>query len=245
MLKTLKKIFQSTLALSIIMLMINQTQALTSTIKITRSPYLAFNTIPTPFNISNNQSSTVTVPTTDTQLTSNQSSQPLPETNYLTVQDTRGCGGFNLQVSANAFTPAPTAPNTSLNNDFRIITSTNDNITGTNVETDASNPGIKYYGEDDTTFTGTKGIVAPLNITTTNFADPTLFTSAPFNTGSNILTPNTQIDLMQGGLTAPNGRNGLMHLSLSYYITIPKFTIPNTYYSTITYTLTDNTSGSC
>ena len=239
MLKLIKTIAKSTLTLSIIMLTLSQASALTSTIKITRSPYLAFTQIPSPLNL------TTSTPTTDKQLTSDQSSQQLPEDRYITIQDTRGCGGFNLQISADAFTPTPTAPNTSLNTDFRIITSTNDNITGTNVETDSSNPGIKYYGEDNTTFSGTKGIVAPLNVTTTNFADPTLFTSAPFNTGSNILTAGTQIDLMQGGLTAPSGRNGLIHLSTSYYITIPKFTIPNNYYTTITYTLTDNTSGSC
>lgn len=241
MLKKLKNIFKTTLALSIIMLTLNQTQALTSTIQVTHSPHLSFADIPDSINLTNN----ITPPITDTELTTDESSQPLPETNYITVQDTRNCGGFNLQISADAFSPAPTAPNTSLNNDFRIITSTNDDITGANVETDASNPGIKYYGENGATFQGSKGIVAPLNVTTTNFADPTLFTSAPFNTGSNILTQGTQIDLMQGGLTAPAGRNGLMHQSISYYIKIPKFTVPTQHYTTITYTLTDNTSGSC
>lgn len=237
----IKLTLKTTLIISTILLTTSITNALTATVKITKTPHLAFYQIPESYRIT----STQTPPTTDTELTSDQSNQDLPESRYLTIQDTRNCGGFTLQVSASEFQPSPTSPNPSLNNGFRIITSTNDAISGANVETDSSYPGVKYYGENGTNFIGTKQITAPLNVTTTNFADPTLFTQAPFNNGSNILTANTPIDIMQGGLTAPAGRKGLMHLSLSYYLKIPKFTAPNNYYTTLTYTLIDNTSGSC
>lgn len=209
--------------------------AITSTIQITSSPFLSFITVPDSFRI------TVDAPTSPQAVTytSDLSTGALQPERYIEVQDTRACGGFNLQMEASAFLPAPTPPNTSLNENFRVITSVYDPAEG------IEENGIKYFGFDPNPYAGATGVIAPLNTTSTDFADASIFTSAPFNTGMNILTANTPVDVMQGSLTAPNGRDGIVHTSMSFHLIIPKFTAPNDYYSTLTYTLTDATTGTC
>lgn len=206
--------------------------AITSTIQVTSSPFLSFVDTVDSFRITTN----APVFSADMEYTGDLSAQDLPPERYITIQDTRGSGGFNLQIQASEFQPAQTSPNPSLNNNFRIITSTNDAFAGTEEN------GIKYAGDGIDPYTGQTGIIAPLNTISTNFADPTLFTSSPFDGGINILTTDTPIDIMQGTLSAANGRNGLIHLSVSFYLLIPKFQAPGEYYSTLTYTLTDATT---
>jgi hypothetical protein len=213
------------------------TNAISTTIQITRAPFLSFINIPDSITLIENQP----VPVQDTVFISDSNVAPpavLPTSRYLTVQDTRNSGGLKLQIEAAAFYPPPVPPNTSLNNNFRIITSTADAVSGVNVTELA---GIKYYGEDSNNFVGPANIVAPLNTAVTNFTDPSIYTQAPFNDGRNILLAETPVDLMQGCLPSSQGRSGLMHLSTSFYLMIPKFTAPNDYYTTLTYTLMDDT----
>jgi hypothetical protein len=223
-------------------IIIAPTLAIDSTIQITRSPFLSFVQIPSSFSIA----PAMSVPVSDTAVLSD-SGASLPSSRYLTIQDTRNSGGLSLQVEASSFLPAPVSPNPLLNNNFRMITSTADAITGTNVQTIN---GIKYYGENRDAFAGPTNIVTPLNSSASDFSNPAIFTDSTFFTNpayftgyGNILEPGIPLDLMQGCLNS-GGRNGFMHLSTSFHLIIPKFIAPNDYYTTLTYTLMDNT-GTC
>jgi len=211
--------------------------AITSTIQVTHTPYLSFVQVPESFQIP--ESGPFPVQILDNTIPTNYSDVLLPEKRYLTVQDTRGCGGFNLQVTASAFQPAPTPPNPSLNDGLRILTSTYDAQTGTEEN------GVKYYAAEEETYTGEKGIIAPLNTASTDFNNTAIFSAPPFDNGSNIMLTDTPVDIMQGELAAPLGRDGIMHLATTFALKIPKFYAPDDYYTTLTFTLTDATTGTC
>lgn len=198
--------------------------AATSTITITSTPFLSFIDIPDSVQVHS-----ITVPTVDTEITSD-SDGFLSSPRFLRIQDTRGCGGLNLQAQADDFTPATTPE---MKNELRLVTSTTDFVDAVVVG------GVKYFAG----FTGDQGITTPLNVAGPNFSDPTLFTGAPFDTVDNTL--DSPLDLMQGNLTAPTGRSGAMQIDLSYYLLIPKYTPPNNYYTTLTFTLSDDTTGVC
>lgn len=195
-----------------------------STIEISRTPYLFFADVPNSFSFN-----PVTTAVTDTELTSD-SDGVLGDERLLTVEDTRGCGGLLLQLEASTFTPAAGA---SLNNNFRVVTSSQSGDVGTEVN------GIKYLSG----FEGDQSGIAPLNVATVNFSDAELFTAAPFDDGRNIL--NQPVDLIQGDLDSNSGRIGQMQLGLSFYVNITKYFNPGTYTSTLTFTLTDSTQGNC
>lgn len=198
--------------------------AATSTITVTSTPLLSFANVPDPLSMGS-----ISVPLADTELTSD-SDGILPSSRYLVIEDTRGCGGLNLQLQADNFTPSTTPE---LKNELRVITSTADFIDGVVVN------GVKYYSG----FAGDQTITAPLNAPGINFSDPTLFTDPPFDTVDNTL--DTPLDLLQGNLNAPTGRTGYMQINTVFYLLVPKLTVPNDYYTTLTFTLSDDTTGSC
>lgn len=200
----------------------NTAHGATSGVIVEYIPYLSFQNIPDSFILGS-----TSVPIADTSFMSD-SGDTLPVSRHLTVVDNRDCGGFNLLLSASNFSVSPT-----LNNSFRVVTSTQDAISESVVS------GVKYY----TGFSGAQTVAAPLNVTTSEFNDIALFTDAPFDTTDNIL--NEPIDVLQAPLTAPNGRVGTMHVSMSFALTVPKLTIPGNNYTTLTFTLSDDTSGTC
>ncbi|MBU0668455.1 hypothetical protein KJ835_05040, partial [Patescibacteria group bacterium] len=200
------------------------TLAATSTIVVTSTPFLSFTDIPDSISIG-----TLTVPIADTALVSDTDGN-LPVERHLTISDTRGCGGLTLQIQAAAFTPASTQI---IPADIRVVTSTNDQLN----ETVIGN--VEYISG----FAGDQTITAPRSVASTTFSDSTLFTNAPFDTVDNTLTG--AINLLDGDLTAPAGRTGQMHVSTSFYLLVPKLTLPDRYYTTLTYTLSDNTIGVC
>ena len=194
--------------------------AATSTIIVTSSPYLAFVSIPDSMSIGS-----FSVPTSDMELTSD-SNGTLPPSRWLTIQDNRGCGGLNLQLQANNFTPVSTDVTT---DNLRVVTSASTFYDGPVVNN------IKY----NSAFVGDQTATAPLNAGTINFSDPVTFTSL----GNNSL--DVARDLIDGPLTSPTGREGQMHIGVSFYLFVPKYTSAGDYYSTLTYTLSDDTSGVC
>lgn len=193
--------------------------AATSTITITSTPFLSFSDIPDALSVGS-----LGVPTVDTEVTSDADGN-LPVTRHLTIQDTRGCGGLNLQLQASAYTPAAQLSR----NNLRVITSTNDQLS------EAVVGNVEYIAG----FAGDQTITPPLNTASTTFSDPNIYTAVANN------SLDVARDLLQGNLTSPTGRTGEIHVSLSFYQLVPKLTIPNDYYTTLTFTLSDDTTGVC
>lgn len=189
--------------------------AATSTVTVTSTPFLSFSDVPDPVSLG-----TLTVPIADTELTTD-SDGNLPAGRHLTIQDTRGDGGLNLQIQADAFTPAAQLSR----NDLLVVTSTNDQLSETVVNN------VEYISG----FTGDQTITAPLNTSSTTFSDPATYTAVSNN------SLDVARDLLQGQLSSGTGRTGEMHVSVSFYLMVPKLTIPNEYYTTLTFTLSDDT----
>lgn len=196
-----------------------QAFAATSTVTVTSTPFLSFTDVPDPLSIGS-----LVTPTADTELTSDADGN-LPAARHLTIQDTRGCGGLNLQLQADAYTPAGQLSR----NNLLVVSSTNDQLS----EPVVGN--VEYI----TGFSGDQTITAPLNTASTTFSDPNTYTAISNN------SLDVARDLLQGNLNAPTGRTGEMHISLSFYQLVPKLTIPNDYYTTLTFTLSDDTTGVC
>lgn len=193
--------------------------AATSTITVTSTPFLSFTDIPDPLSIGS-----LATPIADTELTSDADGN-LPKARHLTIQDTRGCGGINLQLQADAYTPAGQLSR----NNLLVVSSTNDQLSESVVNN------VEYIAG----FSGDQTVTAPLNTASTTFSDPSIYTAVSNN------SLEIARDLLQGNLTAPTGRAGEMHISLSFYQLVPKLTIPNDYYTTLTFTLSDDTTGVC
>lgn len=200
-----------------------------SGIIIQSTPYLSFSNVPDSFLID-----TVTTPTTDTAVLSDPAittGNDLPAERAVVISDTRDCGGLTLQLSATALTAGA---NTIAKENLRIVTSDSINLPGTAVN------GVLYISGD----TIPQDITAPLNVGSADFSQASTFTS--FNPDPDINKLNQTIDLMTGPLEGPtNGRNGEMGLGLSFYVNVPKYQKAGEYSAKITYTLTDNTTGSC
>lgn len=194
--------------------------AATSTISVTSTPFLSFTDVPDPFSMGS-----LTVPTADMELTSDGDGN-LPATRHLTIQDTRGCGGLKLQLQAGAFAPASTQVTAA---NLKVVTSTSDQLS----EPVVGN--VEYI----TGFTGDQTITAPLNTASTTFSDPNVYTAVANN------SLDVARDLLQGNLSAPAGRTGEMHVSISFYLLVPKLTLPSDYATTLTFTLSDDTTGVC
>ena len=194
--------------------------AATSTIIVTSAPYISFVDIPNSISLGS-----FAVPIADTDLLSDSDGQ-LPTSRHLTVLDNRGCGGINLQAQAAAFTPVSTQV---VPDNLLAVTSTNTAEAGSEVNN------IKYL----TGFSGDQTATAPLNTASSTFSDPATFTAVSNN------SLEVARDIMNGSLTAPTGRNGQMHVGMSFYLSIPKYTTPNTYYTTLSYSLSVDTSVVC
>lgn len=205
------------------------TYGATSTITISSTSYLSFSEIPKTFILN---STPLTVPTSDQIMTSD-TGDKLEPAKALTVMDNRNCGGFNLTMQASNFEPSAS----NLNDNFRVITSPKTTKYTNNVLTEN---GVNYLDG----FTGIKNMEAPLNVETADFSAAGNFTSF-----GNTNTLNKTITLLSGPLTAPDGRNGEMNINLSFYISISKYQPPpsvgDQYYSTLTFTLSDATTGTC
>ncbi len=131
------------------------------------------------------------------------------------------------------------APATDFINNMRIVT------TGVSELYSGETPvgGVVYLPADgETAFIGGQSVSAPLNSATTNFSDQATFTAV----SGNVL--NTTVDVLDGCLTS-GGRKGKMNVHTAYSLVVPKYTVPpatgDQYYSTLTYTLSDNTPVSC
>lgn len=205
-------------------------------IDVTRTPFLSFLALPESFSFGS-----VTSSITDTHLFSD-SDGGLPMAQVLMVRDTRGSGGFSLQAVASGPFVASGAPsNTIPATNLRMVTSTS---LGVALDASAFN-GVGYLSgfigtPDNTTV---QNIVAPLNATSNAFG-----TVTPFDEVENLPADNnldTPVVLMDGCLTAAEGRVGTMFFGTSETLLVPKYQQPGSYTTTITYTLTDNTPASC
>lgn len=160
-----------------------------------------------------------------------QSGSTMDSTSYLIVKDKRNCGGFNLQISSTTTDPLT----------IRVISSTllSPALSGTT----AGN--IVYLtGFDGTPDAGSvQNAVAPLNSTCSDFDSTSTYLIGGCVSNSNVLP--TTLDLIQGNLTAPAGRDGEMGFGVAFYTWIPKLTAPGEYIDTLTYTLSDDTTGTC
>ncbi|MBD3327749.1 hypothetical protein GF340_00420 [Candidatus Peregrinibacteria bacterium] len=196
-----------------------------TTITITRNEFFSF--VQTPANIKINHPAGGAVDIYDQTYFSNDNGE-YPLDRQLIVRDTRNCGGFNVTLTANPFNDV-----TTLNNGLRVVTHSQSSLAGNEMN------GVKYIDG----YTGDQNIIAPLNHSSGSFAIASTFTDPPFDTVDNVL--DGPVDIMQAGLTAPDGHNGEMALGLAYAFTIPKYTPPNTYFTLLTFTLTDDTTGTC
>lgn len=204
-----------------------------SSIAITRTPYLSFADLPDPFSFTSYTASAATGaifsdPTVDLSVPG----AGLPSSRKLIVSDTRNSGGFNLQVSATNFTGGTVTINKS---NLRVLSSPH-----------LSSPPAGAIANDVlylSGFIGQQTLTTPVKAAT----DANLGTDSVFTTGTsaghNALSGT--VDILDGCLSSIQGRNGQMAIGMSFYLAIPKFTPPGTYDSTVTYTITDSTSGTC
>lgn len=194
-------------------------------ITITRNEFFSF--VQTPANIKINHPAGGTVNIVDQTYFSNDNGE-FPLDRQLIIRDTRNCGGFNVTLNAAPFNDEPT-----LNNGLRVVTHPASSLPGTIVD------GVKYLDG----YSGDQSIITPVFLSNAGFAVENFYTDPPFDTVDNVL--DGPVDIMQAGLTAPDGHNGEMALGLAYAFTIPKYTPPNTYFTLLTFTLTDDTTGTC
>ena len=200
-----------------------------SSITVTREAFLTFNSSFENFTF---DFSNIAADVSGADLFSD-SGTTLSDLRLLKIKDNRGCGGFNLQMEATTFTPS--GPNTVTTDNFHVITST----AMENPPSGSANNNIYYLSG----FNGAQNATAPVNSSCPKFDQTTTFTDPSCITSNNTL--NGLVDIIQGGLEAPAGRSGEMALGLAFHLQIPPYTLPDTYYSTITYTLTDATTGTC
>lgn len=205
-------------------------------IDVTRTPYLSFNSIPESYSFG-------AVPTSiaDTNIFSD-SNGPLPANQVLIVRDTRGSGGFTLQATTSGPFTAEGAPtNTIPATNLRMVTSTSLVL----IFDAFQNNGVIYLsgyaGTPDNTSTQT--VIAPLNATSNQFGTVAPFDEVETSPMNNHM--DTALTLMDGCLTASEGRVGYMAFGTSEVLLVPKYQQPGSYSTTITYTLSDNTPGSC
>lgn len=212
-----------------------------STIQITRTPFLSFERIPDSFGFPSASASSLVQ-----QVYSNSYQTTLSPERALIVSDTRNSGGFNLQLSSSGnLLPVggggtPNIPASGL----RVISSTEINPIPADPPP-TINDGIIYL----TGFSGDQNIVAPVDVAfnetegCNSFGDLATFINDNCRTvtpASNNMLDNP-VDLMQGCLASSAGRSGLIQIGLAYNLAIPRYTPPNTYYTTLTFTLSDAT----
>jgi len=204
-----------------------------STVNVDRVGSLSFFAIPSNFDFG-----TITTPGARTPEFSDPTvvSSNLPIGKRLTVEDTRGAGGFTVTLSANdnfldGGTNTILISNTAPNDNLRIVTSPFlPGISGTTTN------GVIY----ETGFSGPSTVNALVNTLTNDFSQESTFT----NVSNNILDTSTPVVVLDGTLTlaSGDGRVGLMTTGTSSMLYIPAFQGAGQYTTTLTWTLSDSTT---
>lgn len=192
-----------------------------SYITITTVPFLSFSYVPGSAHYGSYTSAN------SVHTFQSQSGSTTDDTSVLLVRDSRGCGGFELQISSsNSSFP-----------ETRVVTTT------------AIDPAVGITGSINnnliyvTGFSGDTTATAPHNTTCTDFADTDTYDSGTCTNTTNDLSATRT--LMSGALTAPTGRDGEIAVGAAFQTQVPRYTPSGTYTTTLTYTLLDSTSGSC
>ncbi len=197
-----------------------------SSIQVTRSPYLYFTSIPSTIQWETMETSYV-----DSYVFSDPGASNLSSTTrLLKIHDARNCGGFTLQASMNEGLTASGNPVPIPKSNIWIVSSTR--FSPSFIAVVRNN--IVYFD-----VTGQEGVIAPVATPSTDFGNQATFTEINGNTLDNV------VDIMQGALTSPQGRRGDMAVGLSFMAKIPPYTKSGAYEGVITYTLSDATTGSC
>jgi hypothetical protein len=221
-------------------------QELQSTEDVNNNGSLSFYAIPTSFDFG-----TTGIPATRQTVFSNPSvtTGALPTSKRLTVEDTRNSGGFTVSLGANAnfsdgHGDSIPVGNISPNDNLRIVTSTlidPTDITGTTGDCPSTTiPCVIYESGYDGTpdAATTENINAPVNTTGTNFDAAGTFTAL----SGNILDTSQPVEVLNGSLSADQGRVGHITVGISSMLYIPAFQASGQYTTTLTWTLTDSES---
>jgi len=202
-----------------------------STVSVNRSGNLSFSAIPNSFDFG-----TIAVPNVKTPSFSDPTVNGgnLPISKRLTVEDTRGEGGFTVTLSANnnfsdGGSNTIVISNTAPNDNLRVVTSpTLTGVSGTTTN------GIIY----ETNFTGPQTVNALINTNNNYFGTSNTFTDVT----NNALDTSVPVVVLDGTLASTNGRIGFMTTGVAAMLDIPAFQAAGQYTSTLTWTLSDSTT---
>ncbi|MFO0780827.1 MAG: WxL domain-containing protein [Candidatus Gracilibacteria bacterium] len=203
-----------------------------STVSVNRAGSLSFTSIPSSFDFGVNAvPSQRTAAFSDGGVTSGN----LPSNKKITIQDTRGEGGFMVTISANGpfhdenNTHELAISNTSPNDNLRVVTTQSfDGAAGT------TTGGMVY----ENGFVGDQTVVARIATAATNFGDETTFSSV----SNNILDTQIPVDVFDGTLPASSGRIGRVSAAAAAMLYIPPLQASGQYVTTLTWTLSDSTT---
>lgn len=208
-------------------------QSYQSTININRTGSLSFSSIPTSFDFGVTGSMAIRKAAfTDPTVTDG----TLPPSKKLTIQDTRGSGGFMVNVSvqndfSNGLGQTIPVSSTPPNDNFRIVTSgTITGLTGTVAA------GMTY--ETGFVDPATETVTALVNTNATDFHLESTFTAV----ANNILDKTVPVDVFDGSLGAAESRIGRMSAGVSGMLYVPPLQKPGTYSTIMTWTLIDSTT---
>jgi hypothetical protein len=202
-----------------------------SSVNVTRSGSLSFGTIPTRYNFG-----TITVPSKRTPTFTN-STVDVWNGGIISVQDTRGTGGFTVTISANGnFSDGGSntilVSNTAPNDNLRIVTAPPDFSIGT------TQNGVSYGNG----FSGPMTVSAPINVAMhggNTFGQESTFLGVT----NNVLDTDVPVVVFDGTLSSTvDGRVGLMETGSAGMLYIPAYQAPGRYSTTLTWTLTDSTT---
>ncbi len=208
-----------------------------SNVNVDRTGNLSFFAIPANFNFG-----AMAIPNQRTAAFSDagpSSFANLPVSKKLTVEDTRGAGGFTVTLSADGnFSDggSNTIPvsNTAPNDNLRVVTTTNLNNSD-NVPFPGASNGVIY----ESGFTGDQTVNAQINASGTLWGQTNTFTSVT----NNVLDTSTPVNVLEGTLSSTQGRIGHMTVGVTSMLYIPQFQAPGQYITTLTWTLADSTTG--
>jgi len=155
----------------------------------------------------------------------------LPEARRLTVQDTRDNGGFDVTLSANSDFTDQNSDTIPINNMRIVTTPLLQNVNGTTYE------GV-IYETDFTPDYHDNPVNAEVKTSAVDFGSESTFTAVNNNT----LDTQTPVDVFHAPLSSSQGRSGRMSVGVAAMLYIPPFTAPGVYTTTMTWTLTDETT---
>jgi hypothetical protein len=197
-----------------------------SSIAITRTPYLSIDATPDSFAFPSAPARATVrdiFSSTDGALSADK---------VIRVTDARASGGFILQAQASDFTNGINVIPASA---LRIVSTADIGVPPEGVVVN----NVHYLNP----FTGVQKVTAPVNAATSEFSQAGTYDEVQNRPQNNVL--NVPVDILSGCLPATEGRVGSMAIGLAFTLKIPPYTVPDTYNSTITYTITDFTSDSC